>query len=71
MSVNKIRDFIFVNYYKQIDFSRENSFYSIKHQKKKSTFFAAKLTEKIPDPFNAKEHYQSLIRKKNSKSVKP
>ena len=71
MSVNKIRDFIFVNYYKQIGFSRENSFYSIKHQKKKSTFFAAKLTEQIPDPFNAKEHYQSLIRKKNSKSVKP
>ena len=54
MSVNKIRDFIFVNYYKQIGFSTENSFYSIKHQKKKSAFFATKLTEKIPDPFNAK-----------------
>ena len=28
------------------------------------------LTEKIPDPRNAKEHYQSFIRKKNAKSVK-
>ena len=31
---------------------------------------ATKLIEKIPDPRNAKEHYQSLIRKKNTKSVK-
>ena len=29
-----------------------------------------KLIEKIPDPCNAKEHYQSFIRKKNRKSVK-
>ena len=26
--------------------------------------------EKIPDPRNAKEHYQSFIRKKTTKSVK-
>ena len=26
--------------------------------------------EKIPDPLNAKEHYQSFIREKNTKSVK-
>ena len=26
--------------------------------------------EEIPDPRNAKEHYQSFIRKKNTKSVK-
>ena len=31
---------------------------------------ANKLIEKIPDPPNAKEHYQSFIRKKNRKSVK-
>ena len=29
-----------------------------------------KLIEKIPNPRNAKEHYQSFIRKKNAKSVK-
>ena len=34
MSVNEIRDFIFENYYKQIGFSKENSYYSMKHLKK-------------------------------------
>ena len=29
-----------------------------------------KLIEKISDPCNAKKHYQSFIRKKNTKSVK-
>ena len=29
-----------------------------------------KLIEKIPDPRNAKEHYQSFISKKDTKSVK-
>ena len=29
-----------------------------------------KFIEKIPDPRNAKEHYQSFIRKKNAKAVK-
>ena len=28
------------------------------------------LIEKIPDPRDAKEHYQSFIRNKNTKSVK-
>ena len=32
--------------------------------------FATKLTEKIPDPRNAKEQYQSFIREKNTKSIK-
>ena len=31
---------------------------------------ANKLIEKIPDPQNAKEHYQSFIGKKNTKLVK-
>ena len=34
MTVNELRDFIFENYYKQIAFSKENSYYSLKHQKK-------------------------------------
>ena len=37
----------------------------MKNQKKKDLhLFAIKLTEKIPHPHNAKEHYQSFIRKK-------
>ena len=35
MSANEHRDFIFENYYKRIGFSKENSYYSIKHQKEK------------------------------------
>ena len=67
ISVNEIIDFIFKNYYKRVDFSKENSYYSIKHQEKRST---TALTQKILDPRNDKKHYQSFMRKKNTKSVK-
>ena len=49
----------------------ENSHYSIKLLRKKHLLLlASKLTEKIPDPRHAKEHYQSFVRKKNTKFVK-
>ena len=64
MPVNATKDFIFENYYKRIGFSKENSYYSMKHQEKKDLQrFAIKLIEKIPDPCNAKEYFQSFIRK--------
>ena len=45
--------------------------YSMKQSKKKDLLLLAnKLIEKIPDTVNAKEHYQSFIRKKNKKLVK-
>ena len=34
-SVNEIKNFIFENYYKQIGFSKENSYYSMKRLKKR------------------------------------
>ena len=71
MPVNERRDFIFENYYKRFGFSKENSYYSMKRLKKKLLLLANKLIEKIPDPRDIKEHYQSFIRKKNTKSVKP
>ena len=37
MLVNGFRDFIFENYYTQIGFSKENSYYSKKHKGKEST----------------------------------
>ena len=59
MPNNEIRDFIFENYYKRIGFSKENSYYSMKHLKKKDLLLlGSKLIEKIPDPRNAKDHYQ-------------
>ena len=35
MPVNEIRDSIFKNYYKRIGFPKKNSYYSMKHLKKK------------------------------------
>ena len=71
MSVNELRDFIFENYYKRIWICKEKSYYSMKHLKKRDLLLLAnKLTEKIPDPCNAKEYDQSFIRKENTKSVK-
>ena len=70
MSVNEIKGFIFENYYKQIGFSKNNSYYSMKRLKKDLLLLANEFIEKISDPHNAKEHYQCFIRKKNTKSVK-
>ena len=69
MSVNEIRYFIFENYYKRIGFSKESSYYSMKHLKRKdSLLLANKLIEEVLDPPN--EHFGSFLRKKNRKSVK-
>ena len=47
MTVNKLRDFIFENYYKQIGFVKEKSYYSIKRLKNKDLLlFATKLIKK-------------------------
>ena len=44
--------------------------YNETSEKKDLQLFAIKLTEKIPDPFNVKEHCQSFTRKKNTNSEK-
>ena len=41
MSVNDIRDFIFENYYKEIGFSKESSYSSMKHLKRKDLLLLA------------------------------
>ena len=55
-----------------MDFLRKTVIIQWKAWKKKKDLLllASKLIEKIPDSRNAKEHYQSFIRKKNTKSVK-
>ena len=71
MSVNHLRDFIFENYYKQIGFSEEDSYYLMKHLKRKDLLVLAnKLIRKMPDPCNTKEHCESFLRKKNKASVR-
>ena len=70
MPVNKLRGFIFENYNKRIGFLKEKIYYSMKRLKKKGLLLlATKLIEKIPDPRNAKEHYQTFMRRKNIKLV--
>ena len=70
-SVNEIRDFIFEIYYTRIGFSKEDCYYLLKRLKRKNLLLPSnKLIEKMPDPRNAKEHYQSFLRKKNRKSLK-
>ena len=61
---------IFENYYKRIVFPEENCCYWMKYHKKDQWLFTVKLAEKRSDPRNAKEHYQSFVRKKNTKSIK-
>ena len=80
MSINEIKDFKIcskltikiLEWYHWIGFSKESSYYSVKHLKKKTNLllFANKLIEKIPDPHNAEEHHQSFLRKKKRKPVK-
>ena len=71
MSVSDIRNFIYRNYYKQIGFSKEDSYCSFKCSNKKDLLLLVdKLIEKAPDPRNAKQHYKSVLWKKNRKSFK-
>ena len=46
MPVNEIRDFTFENYYKRIGFSKENSYYSMKHLKKRFVVACKQITRK-------------------------
>ena len=67
----KTWDFIFENYYKQIGFFKESSYYSMKRLKRKDlSLLTTKLIEKIADRNNAEEHYQTFLRNKNTKLVK-
>ena len=58
------------NIIKELDFLRKTVIIQGNICKKDLLLLANKLIEKIPDPHNAKEHCQSFIRKKNTKSVK-
>ena len=69
MTAKELRNFIFENYYQQMGLAK-NSYYSRTIKEKNLQLFVTKLTEKIPDPRNAKEHYQSFLRKKNTKLSK-
>ena len=54
----------------KLDLLKKKNLIQWNNWKKDLFLFATKLIEKILDPRNAKEHYQSFIRRKNTKSVK-
>ena len=57
MTLKELKEFIFENYYRQNGFSKENSYYSMKHQKKKDfPVFTNKLMKKKKQP-NANRDY--------------
>ena len=71
--INEIRDYIFENYYKRIESHKEKNYYLIKRLIRKYLLLLTnKLIQNIPDPCNAKQHYQSFIRikQKISKTIK-
>ena len=63
MSISEIKDFIFENYFKQIGFSKKENSYSSKKSLNKKGLLSLinKLIKNVPDPRNAKEHYQLFI----------
>ena len=58
MTVIELKEFIFGNYYKRIRFSKENSYYSLKHQKKKKISHCLQL--------NQQKKYMILVMLKNT-----
>ena len=54
----------------KLDFLKKTVIVHWNARKKDLLLFANKLMEKVPDPCNAKQHYESYLRKKNRKSVK-
>ena len=63
MTVNKLSDFIFENYDKQIGFVKEKLLFNEMFEKKDLLLLATKLIERILDPCDAKKHDESFIRK--------
>ena len=71
MTVKELRDFIFENCYGRFGFPNENSYYSIKSQKKNElSLLETKLIERIPNTTNTKQYYQSHMNRKSTKLVK-
>ena len=63
MTIKELKN-IYIYYYRQVWFSKENSYYSMKWKKRDLLFLSIKLIEKIPDATNAKQNYQSYLKRK-------
>ena len=52
MTIKELRDFIYENYYRRIVFTKENSYYLMKHQKKNLVNDCSQINKKIPTLLN-------------------
>lgn len=66
LKFDKLTDFLFENYYKRIVFVKEKSYYFQSKLRKKKTFLllVTKLMQKLANPNNAKEQYNSYLNRK-------
>lgn len=64
-----VRDFIFENYHLQIGFATENNYCSMKHTKGFVIASNKIYRKKIPGPHDAKEQYQSFLRRNPCKTI--
>ena len=58
MAIKELKNLIHENYYRQIQFPKENSCYSI------NLLLVTKLIEKEPDATNSNQNYQSYLKRK-------
>lgn len=59
ISQSNLKNFIYENYYRRVQFPKENCYYSMKNQKKKHLLLlATKLIEEVLDATNAKPNYR-------------
>ena len=66
MTIKELKDFLFQNYLLKKTIAIQWKIWTRKYLQS----LAFKLTEKIIDPCNAKEHYQSFLKNENTKLVK-
>ena len=65
MKIKKLKDFFFENHVKQVGFTTENSYYSMKHQKKDVlVLLGTNLIKRIPDANDIKEYNKSYLKNK-------
>ena len=66
MKVNELRDFIFKNIINELDLFKKAVIIQLNVWKKGLLLLATKLIEKIVDPSNAKEYYNSFSKRKDT-----
>ena len=64
MTINEIRKFILRTIIYKLDLQKKQLLFNETSEQKDLQFFGMKLTKKTPDLCDAKEHYQSFLRKK-------